>query len=345
MPRNAKSQTIRTAVVGYGGAYNMGKAHATAVRNTPGLSLVAVCDLDPERTRAAQQDWPGIDVFTDVAEMLARDDIDLAVFVTPHNTHAPLAVQALQAGKHAIVEKPMCITAREATEMIEAARQNHRMLSVYHNRRWDGDYLTVRGIAERGILGKIFLVEMAVGGFGRAGGWRAEKEISGGGLYDWGAHLVDWTLNLIPSRVENVNGFFYDGVHKQTIEDHTRVSIRFENGASADIQVSHIAWVGKPKWRVLGEKGGLIDTPREQPPCATIRTSVKGFNGELKIPYGPTRYQDFYRGISEHLRHGKPVPVRPEDARRVIAVIEAAGKSNRSGRAEAVPYEDEVAVD
>lgn len=333
------SRTVRGAIIGYGGSYGMGKLHASALDGTPGLSLAGICDVDPARVRAAREEWPGVAAGGDVDEILARDDIDLVTIVTPHNVHAPLVIRALEAGKHVAVEKPMCVSVKEATAMIEAGRRNKRSLSIYHNRRWDGDYLTVRSIVDKGLLGKVFFVEMAIGGFGRAGGWRADKKISGGGFFDWGAHLVDWTLGLIPSRVQSVTGYFYDGVLDQTIEDHTRASIRFENGASADLQVTHIAWVGKTRWRVLGEKGGLLDEHHEKPPSAVVRTSLKGFRSEVRIPYGPSQHDDFYKGLSAHLRLGKPNPVPPEEARRVIGVIEAAERSWKSGKAEKVPHE------
>lgn len=332
---------LRGAIIGYGGSYGMGKLHAAAYHDTPGFSLGAICEIDRGRLEAAGKEWSGVDTYTDARDLLARDDIDVVTIVTPHNSHAELAIAALDAGKHVAVEKPMCVSVKESTAMIEAARRNKRSLTIYHNRRWDGDYLTVRSVVEKGLLGKVFFVEMAIGGYGRAGGWRADKAVSGGGFFDWGAHLVDWTLGLIPSRVESVMGYFYDGVLDQTIEDHTRASLRFENGASADIQVTHIGWVGKTKWRILGEKGGLVHEQNPGGATAVVRTDVKGLRGEMRIPYGPSRHNDFYTGWSAHLRLGKPNPVPPEQARRVIGVIEAAEVSWKSGKLQKVPYEED----
>lgn len=137
-------ETISCGVIGYGGAFNMGRAHANYIEQTEGLQLHSICDISVERTAVAQQDFPAAQTFNDVAQMLQSPDLDLVVIVLPHNLHAPVAIQASQAGKHVIVEKPMCITVEEATQMIEAARAAGKMLSVFHNRRQDGDYRALR---------------------------------------------------------------------------------------------------------------------------------------------------------------------------------------------------------
>ena len=183
--------TIRCGVIGYGGAFNMGRAHANYITETDGLELTAVCDLDPNRTEVALQDFPQITIYNAVEKLLAAPDVDLAVIVLPHNVHAKIALQCLEAGKHVIVEKPMCITIDEATAMIEAGRQSGKMVSVFHNRRQDADYRALREIVvEKQLLGDVFSVEMWGGGFGapNPNWWRSVKAISGGHFYDWGAH-------------------------------------------------------------------------------------------------------------------------------------------------------------
>ena len=129
------ADTIRGAVIGYGAAFNMGKSHASQMTNTEGLECVAVCDIDKARTKAAKKDFPGINTYNSVKSLLKKEDFDLATVVLPHNMHAPVAIECLKAGKHVIVEKPMCITIAEATEMINTAKENDLMVTVYHNRR------------------------------------------------------------------------------------------------------------------------------------------------------------------------------------------------------------------
>jgi scyllo-inositol 2-dehydrogenase (NADP+) len=122
----SRQTEIRCAVIGYGGAFNMGKHHATQMEQTGVMKVVAVCDLDPQRLEVAKADFPHIRTYQSVDEMLTQEDFDLAVIVTPHNTHAPLALKCLKAGKHVIVEKPMCLTVKEATAMIETAKAKGR---------------------------------------------------------------------------------------------------------------------------------------------------------------------------------------------------------------------------
>ena len=134
------ARTIRCAVVGYGPSFNFGKAHATWIQNAEGLELCAIMARSAERAAVARRDWPGIRVYRDFDELLAATDVDLLSLVTPTHTHAPLAVRGLRAGKHVVVEKPMCMDAGQATMMIEEARLAGRMLAVFHNRRHDGNF-------------------------------------------------------------------------------------------------------------------------------------------------------------------------------------------------------------
>ena len=150
------AKAIRGAVVGYGPAFNMGKHHASQMAGTDGIECVAICDIDRKRTKAAKEDFPNVKTYNSVSSMLKKEDFDLASVVLPHNLHAPVAIECLKEGKNVIVEKPMCITIAEATEMINTARENDVMLSVYHNRRWDSDFWTLKDLVESGVIGEVF---------------------------------------------------------------------------------------------------------------------------------------------------------------------------------------------
>ena len=341
-------KTIKCAVIGYGATFNMGRAHATMIKNTPGLELVAVCDIDPDRTRAAKKDFPEINTYTSLDEMLDKEDFDLISIVLPHNLHASVAIKCLEAGKHVVVEKPMCITVGEATEMISAAKEHGRMLTVFHNRRWDADFCTLRRIIKQGLIGEVFHVEMFGGGYGKPNPnwWRSVKAISGGAFYDWGAHYLDWLLHIIPHRMVNVSGFFYKLVwHDISNEDHVEAVIRFENGAMADVQMSHIAKATKPRWWVLGTHGAVISEQGK----FRVFSEVEGQPKEQEIPYDGNAWRDFYKhtfyeNVAAHLLEGEELIVKPEQARRVIAIMELAEKSSKTHLAETIPYEYEVEV-
>jgi Predicted dehydrogenases and related proteins len=334
----SRQTEIRCAVIGYGGAFNMGKHHATQMEQTGVMKVVAVCDLDPQRLEVAKADFPHIRTYQSVDEMLTQEDFDLAVIVTPHNTHAPLALKCLKAGKHVIVEKPMCLTVKEATAMIETARQKGVMLTVYHNRHWDGDFLALQDIVQTGIIGDIFLVEMFGGGYHKPGSWwRSDKAISGGLFYDWGAHYLWWLLQLLPHKIQSVVGAFHKlKWHEVTNEDHVQALIRFADGAVADVQFSTLAAATKPRWFILGTDGAIVSEQNH----FRVTFFVHGYRAETTVPYRQSAWHEFYRNVANHLLHGEELVIKPEQARRVIAIMEYAERSARQGgKALALPYE------
>ena len=336
-------KVIRGAVVGYGGAFNMGKHHASQMNGNESIELVAVCDIDEERTKVAKEDFPNINTYNALDDMLEKEEFELLAVVLPHNMHAPIAIQALRAGKNVIVEKPMCITIDEATRMIDAARAKDLMLTVYHQRRWDADFWTLRDLTRSGVIGKIFHVEMWGGGYGRPNPnwWRSVKWVSGGHFYDWGAHFIDWLLNIMPDRIVNVTGYFHKRVWMDiSNEDHVQAVVRYADGAVADIQMSSIAKVGKPRWRVLGEYGAIV----AEGGGFKVYSEVPGEEKERQVGHHGRPGPGYYQNIVAHLREGEELIVKPEEARRVIAIMDLAEKSNISHRAEAMPYEHEVDV-
>ena len=330
--KEIEKKAINCGIIGYGAAFNMGSYHMNMINATPGLKGVAVCDNDSSRLEAAKNDFPGIETYKGVDKLLNSDDIDLVVVVTPHNTHAPIAVQCLNNGKHIIIEKPMAITTEEATSMIETAQKKNVMLSVFHNRRYDGDFLTIKEAIDKGLVGDVFRIELYIGSYGHPGiWWRSDKNISGGAFHDWGIHLVDWVLNLIPEEIESIMGFtqkvqWWDVTNKDEVES----IIKFKNGAVADIQLSSVSSVPKPRWRILGSKGGILDEGKGF--IKVIREGGKG--GELEIKYKETNQKEYYINIADHLLCGDPLAITPESARRVISAIETTGKSALSGKVE-----------
>ena len=344
---------IGCAVIGYGPLHNFGWAHSAWIDATPELRLVAVCDLDPTRTAAAKEAFPHIRTYNDVAGVWADDEIELVSIVTPHFTHCPLAVAAFEAGKHVVVEKAMCLSVDEATQMIEAGKRAGRMLAVHHNRRHDGNFRRIRELAESGAIGEVFEIELYAGGYGPfRHGWYSEKAKSGGAFYFWGPHAVDWVLTLMPERIAGVNGYFHNLVwHEITNEDQVRATIRFANGCVADVTWSHIAAIGKPLWRIQGTKGGILDTGAggnvgyendiRGPVGGSLTLVTYGDEGrkEEQVPYLASDWDMYWQGVADHLLRGAPVPVSGEAGRRTIGVFEAAERSSRTGRTEGVPCE------
>ena len=350
-----KDGKIRCGIVGYGPVFNWGWMHARWMQAVEDLRVVAICDRDPVCAAKAEGDFPEVEVYTDLGEMLRRDDIDLVAVVTPHNTHARLAIECLNAGKHTVVEKPMCLTVAEATSMIEAAEKAGRTLAVFHNRRHDGNVRAIKEVVDSGLIGDLFHIEVATGGYGPGFDpkrsdrpWRVRKEIAGGALYDWGAHAIDWVLSMVPSKMTQVSGFFHKLVWDEVSnEDQTRAILRFENGCVAEVLLSHIAFLPKPYlWYILGTKGAIIDTGRDAikgycqelngPSGGSFR--LRTAEGERNVPYRESDWVTYYADLADHLLRGAPVPVSGEDGRRVITVLEAAERSAGSGRSEPVAW-------
>ncbi len=336
-------RSLACAVVGYGGAFSMGKLHADAITQCQGMDVVAICDPDESRLDIAEDDFPGIKTYNHIDKLLDDDEVELCVLVTPHNTHAPLAIQCSKAGKHVVCEKPFALTIKESTDMIRAARKAGTVCSVFHNRRRDADFLTIKGLIDDGAIGEVYQIEANAGSYGYPGDWwRSNKAVSGGAFYDWGAHFIDWILNLLPRRIESVYGFFPPKRvwHHVTNEDHCWAAIRFEGGALATFEQSSIAAIGKAKWRILGTRGGI--TMGDDDTIKLVQIQIDGRRVESTVPYVAGDWHGYYRALADHLILGEPLEVTPESARRVIGVLSLAEQSSAKGKPLPMPYEDEV---
>ncbi len=329
---------IRWGIIGYGGAFNMGKAHASWINASPGMTTVAVCDLDAARTAEAAEDFPGITTYQDYHELVKDPGVDNVVVILPHNLHYPAAMAAINAGKGVVLEKPMCITTDEATEMIEAAKGKNVLLTVFHNRRHDGDFKAAKRVIDQGLLGDVFRIEAFMGGYSHPGHWwRSNKTISGGCFYDWGAHQIDWVLNFLQGReIQSVTGIFQKRVWTDvTNEDETQAIVRFDDNVVADITISSIARAGKPRWRILGTQGAIVD---EWKGSFRVFTDLKGYPAELTVQYDKGTWEQWYPNLAAHLLENAPLEVKPEEARRVIMVIDYAERSAKLGSTLVTPF-------
>ncbi len=340
MTTERSSDQVRIARIGYGPRSSIRWAHNNLISETDGLVDTAVYDPSEESRKAACEEI-GTDFhcYESLEELLADDAADLCLLATPHNTHADLAVQCLQAGHHVVVEKPMCITYEEAQRMLDAAQKAGKVLTVFHNRRWDGDIQAIRQtVLEEKLLGEVFHVEMFNGGFKAPRGiWRDDAAVSGGSHYDWGAHAVDQALQLFPdSSLDTIFG----AQHAQRIwtevssEDHIQMLVRFNHGEILDVQFSRIAHVGRPKWRILGTQGALVCWGGGS---STLYTKVGSHSATAEIQHGKNDWGGFYRNLAAHFLNDEPLAVPPEEAARVVAVLEYAGRAARENTVYQLP--------
>jgi predicted dehydrogenase len=331
------SDDVRVGLLGYGA---IGDEHNTAVTAVDGLGLAAVCDRNAARVAAALAVAPGAVGYADADALLADDGVDLVVVSTPPDTHVAWALRALAAGKHVVVEKPFALTVTEADEMIGLAAERGLGLAVYQNRRWDPDYLALRRVVRSGAIGDVFHLESFVGGYGHpCSYWHSDEDVSGGAIYDWGSHHLDWTLDLLPGEVEWVSAAAQKRVwHDVTNADHSRVTVHFADGAEAEFVHSDLAAARKPKWYVLGTRGAVrgdyveAAVPTDHPARLTVCTS-DGYGGthEQRLAVAAAPEHAFHRELADLLLSGEPMSLTPEGSRRNVAVMEAATASARNG--------------
>jgi predicted dehydrogenase len=278
-------------------------------------------------------------------------DHDLVVVATPNRSHVPLGLAALQAGLPVVIDKPMAPTAEEGRRLVTEATERDLLLAVFQNRRWDGDFLTVRRLLSEDALGPIVRFESR---FERwrprvsPEAWRerGDPEEAGGLLFDLGSHLIDQAVVLFgPPRT------VYAEVDRRRpsaeVDDDVFVALEHEAGVRSHLWMSVLAAIPGPRMRVLGmgaayEKFGLDvqeralsegarpDDPEwgREPPDRWGRLSTG--DGERTVETEPGAYLAFYRGIAASLRDGTPPPVDPEDSVAVLRIIEAARESART---------------
>jgi predicted dehydrogenase len=279
-----------------------------------------------------------------VEEMLKKSSVNLVVLITPHNTHAPLAIKCLKAGRHVVCEKPLAITTTEVDAMIAAAKNAGIVLSTYHNRHWDGCILdAVRRIKKEKAIGDIVRIECHMGGYSQPGDWwRSSKSISGGILYDWGVHLLEYSLQLLQGNLTEVSGYAHNGFWSSktkwktdTIEDEGFAVARFDSGQWLTLCITHIDSKGKDGWlEITGTTGTYV---MEGGGYKLIRKH----HGTTLTEQGPSSASEgkkYYQNIASHLTKGTPLVITPEWSRRPIHILDLAVQSAKKGRALPAKY-------
>lgn len=337
-----KETALRWGIVGYGPLYGMGAHHVGNLERTSGMDLAAVCDTDPARIEAAKEaHGDGIQYFLDSKDLIESGSCDGVTVILPHNLHAPVTLPILKAGLHAISEKPFAITPDECDRMIQAARDSGAVLSVYHNRHWDEDIVTLRGIVESGAIGEVFSIEHNMCGYNRPGqSWRAHKPISGGLLYDMGAHGFEKALQLVPTfdpwNVEprNRKAVLFGNFMKKvwwdtTSEDYCRAYVKFDSGLEVLLTQSNISSADRPGWIVSGTKGSCVSTDDgfelKQFENGALRSTIVPYVTEVNWHY-------FYRNFADHIHAGAPLIITPGLAKATIQCIHGCELAAQEGK-------------
>lgn len=322
---------IRTGLIGYGLAGSV--FHEPLINASDRLELTAVLTSRNHRLKAGG-----------LGDLLSR--ADLVVIASPNQSHFPLAKRALEGGKHVVIDKPFTVTTDEAEELIAMASVRKLLLSVFHNRRWDGDFLTVEKMLPS--LGELLLFEANWDRFRPAikEGWREAPEPGSGILNDLGPHLVDQVLKLfgMPDSVDADIAAQRSGAR---VDDYFAVTFIYGR-MRAVLRSSSVMAAPRPRFGVHGTLGSFVKMgldPQEAQLRAGMRPGDPGFGqggdeGTLvladasatKIPTEDGNYLEFYGGIAAAILDGAPVPVRPEEARQGLFLIDLARRAAALGK-------------
>jgi scyllo-inositol 2-dehydrogenase (NADP+) len=335
------TEPLRVALLGYGLAGSV--FHAPFIAAVDGLELAVVTTRDPERRRQAEETYPGVLVLDGPQEVFARaNELDLVVVATPNTLHVPHALSAFEAGLPVVVDKPLAPTADEARKLVGEARERKLMLTVFQNRRWDGDFLTLRRLIAENGLGRVHRFESRIDRWrpDLTGAWRERADEAGGLLLDLGTHLVDQALQLFgPAELRHAE---VDTRRADAeVEDDVFLALEHASGERSHLWMSLVAAQPGPRFRVFGDRAAFVKhgtDPQEEALRAGHTPDETGFGEEpperwgllgaegatTPVPTAPGDYSAFYAGVAESLREGSRPPVDPSDAVLALELLEAA---------------------
>ncbi|WP_336962590.1 oxidoreductase [Sphingobium aquiterrae] len=335
---------IRVGIIGYG--FVTKTFHLPLIGATDGIAVTAISSSRPDCVKA---DHPGTKVFENHDALVSSEEVDVVIVASPNDSHGHWARAALKAGKHVVVEKPFALSLTEARELIAASEAAGRMITVFQNRRWDSDFLSVKGAIDSGALGRVVHFESHFDRFQIAGQdrWWEKKGPGSGIWYDLAPHLVDQALQLFgcPDAVEANLCVMRDG---SDVDDWAHAILHYPR-CRVILHASVLVSGGSPRFIVHGDGGSLVKQRLDDQENQLLAGVVPGSEAwgvdqdELRLwdAHGQERrmaaqhgdQRGFYRALVQSIADGAPAPVRPHEALTVMAVIEAGMQSAAENRA------------
>ena len=342
------SKTLQVGLIGYGMAGQV--FHAPIINSINSLSIASIRETKAPNITLAQQRYPNAKIVSSTDEILDDPNIDLVVIATPNQAHFPIAKQALMSGKNVVVDKPFTITSKEAKELEVLSKQQNKLLSVFHNRRYDSVFRTVKKLISEGVLGELVEVEIHFDRFRpepKQNAWREEKIPGSGVLYDLGSHLIDQSLVLFgdpKALTADVR------VQRKTaiVDDYFQVELHYERLKvilKAGVLVKELG----PSCILHGDKGSFIKygldvqedalkrglIPNETPDWGVEPENLWGKlnideNGESRVTRVKSEigdYRGYYQNIADSIINNTKPDVTADQATKVIYLIEMALKS------------------
>jgi len=341
----------RLAIIGYGGM--AGWHHQNIKEKIPAIEVVGAYDVREEANEKAREN--GLKVYSSLAELLGDKRIDLVTIATPNDFHRGLSIDFLRAGKNVVCEKPVTLNAKELEDIMAVAKETGKLFSIHQNRRWDRDFLIVKKAIDEGMIGTPYFLESRVqGSRGAMHGWRGHKQNGGGMLLDWGVHLIDQAMQLFPEKVVSVNAHLFS-LYSDEVDDNIKLLLRFESGTSMLLEMATNCFILQPRWHVSGTEGTLVVEDwsckgrivklredgemtweddivyTEAGPTRTMAPRPKHTTEEAPLPEVKADWSEYYKNIVDVLDHGAELIVKPEQALRVMKVIDALFASQEAG--------------
>lgn len=334
-------------IIGFGG---MGSWHHELVRDRfTDLAVGGTFDIRPERQAYAAS--LGLHAYASREAMLADPDVDIVLVATPNDLHGEIAIAAMRAGKAVVSEKPVCLSSGELQRIFDVSEETGRLFTVHQNRRWDQDFRTMEKIRNDGLLGDVFHIESRVyGSRGIPGDWRGRREHGGGMVLDWGVHILDQMLLLVPGKVRRVHGSL-SHLTNDEVDDGFRILLSFESGVTAMLEVYTNHFIELPRWYMAGTDGTAVIsdwslngkvvrvTDRREKDVAPVRTAAgltktmaprnEKTTATEALPVVHTDITDFYRNVMA-ASDGREAPlVTHPQLMRVMRLMEAVFESAR----------------
>ncbi len=348
-------------IVGYGG---MGSWHGNYLKNSDVVNLLGIYDIKPERCAVAEQN--GIYAYESFEAVLADERVDFITLAVPNELHAPMAIEAMARGKHVISEKPVTLSSEELQSVFDASEQYGRLFTVHQNRRWDIDYLMMKGLYASGDLGEVFNIESRYhGSRGIPGDWRGQKEHGGGMIYDWGVHLIDQMVGIVQDKKIEKVYCRCDHLTNDEVDDGFKLDLFFEGGCVGHIEVATRNFIALPRFYMAGMDGtAIIDDWRDKTHVVLCRTWAENDVKPVVTAAGLTKtmaprdekttvtyeierpasdVHDFYRNFVAAINGEAVQLVRHGQMMRVMKIMEAAFASDAIGAP--VAFDDVAVID
>lgn len=352
-----KMEDIRIAVIGHG---FMGHEHETMLTQMEGIRLIGFSDRDPKQLEDVKE---GLKRYASNEELLEDPEVQVVLIAANNNQHHNLVVQAARAGKDIICEKPVAMSLEELDDMIQTTKECGVKFTVHHQRRLDSDFTTMKSIYEQKSLGNVYMIKSSLYGFnGNMHDWHIYLSEGGGMLYDWGVHLLDQMLYMMPdAKITSVYADMRNIINSE-VDDYFKILLRFDHNIMAEIELGTYLLTDKMQdkwferhWIMSGNKGTAYVDGFE-PEGKIVRTTklLTNVSGSRTMTAaGPTRsfgppapgtlaiediktaetcHKDYFENYKKAYYGKEDFLVKIEETRRVLALMDAVRESARTGK-------------